>query len=468
MLLTTAKGQCIRFPVPEVRVFKGRDSMGVRGINLAEGDDIISMAILRHVEATSEDRAELPQDAPRGHGEQTNGENGATDAEEETAQAVALSPERYTEMSAQEQFILTVSERGYGKRTSSYEYTGSPGAAEKASPRWRSTAATAASWRPSRWSTRTRSCSSRIAASSSASRSKDIRVVGRGTQGVTVFSTRDGERVVSVASTSRATMRWKATSLQVRRGVGGIAGHRAACRVIPGEGSRARAGDPHPECTGVRVPFPALRAAEVHRALSLTPAEPRRRRLPWNAPGQVRHHHDTHRALYRHLRPVWQRPSRRGRASLPPRRPARHRDRRPLVQGSHLSGRRARREMLREAAGRSLRQSRQISISRPSTISRSMRPGATGASILARSLRDGTDLDYEMQMAAMNATMAPDVQTVFFPASPMVRPITATLVRQIAAMGGDVSRLRAPYRRRPSEAEVRAAVRPHSSRRLDR
>jgi pantetheine-phosphate adenylyltransferase len=62
-----------------------------------------------------------------------------------------------------------------------------------------------------------------------------------------------------------------------------------------------------------------------------------------------------------------------------------------------------------------------------------------GASILVRGLRDGTDLDYEMQMAAMNATMAPDVQTVFFPASPMVRPITATLVRQIASMGGDVS-----------------------------
>lgn len=62
-----------------------------------------------------------------------------------------------------------------------------------------------------------------------------------------------------------------------------------------------------------------------------------------------------------------------------------------------------------------------------------------GASILVRGLRDGTDLDYEMQMAAMNATLAPDVQTVFFPSSPMVRPITATLVRQIAAMGGDVS-----------------------------
>lgn len=61
-----------------------------------------------------------------------------------------------------------------------------------------------------------------------------------------------------------------------------------------------------------------------------------------------------------------------------------------------------------------------------------------GASLIVRGLRDGTDLDYEMQMAAMNATMAPTVQTVFFAASPPVRPITATLVRQIAAMGGDV------------------------------
>lgn len=62
-----------------------------------------------------------------------------------------------------------------------------------------------------------------------------------------------------------------------------------------------------------------------------------------------------------------------------------------------------------------------------------------GATVLVRGLRDGTDLDYEMQMAAMNATMAPEIQTVFCPASPLVRPITATLVRQIAAMGGDVS-----------------------------
>jgi pantetheine-phosphate adenylyltransferase len=62
-----------------------------------------------------------------------------------------------------------------------------------------------------------------------------------------------------------------------------------------------------------------------------------------------------------------------------------------------------------------------------------------GANLLIRGLRDGTDLDYEMQMAGMNEAMAPDVATVFLPASPLVRPITATLVRQIAGMGGDVS-----------------------------
>lgn len=67
-----------------------------------------------------------------------------------------------------------------------------------------------------------------------------------------------------------------------------------------------------------------------------------------------------------------------------------------------------------------------------------------GATLLLRGLRDGTDLDYEMQMAGMNGEMAPDVQTLFLPASPAVRHITATLVRQIASMGGDVSAFTPP------------------------
>jgi len=62
-----------------------------------------------------------------------------------------------------------------------------------------------------------------------------------------------------------------------------------------------------------------------------------------------------------------------------------------------------------------------------------------GAGIIVRGVRDGRDVDYEMQMAAMNATLAPDITSVFVPASPTTRHITATLVRQIAAMGGDVA-----------------------------
>ncbi|MFT0859054.1 pantetheine-phosphate adenylyltransferase [Ancylobacter sp. G4_0304] len=82
-----------------------------------------------------------------------------------------------------------------------------------------------------------------------------------------------------------------------------------------------------------------------------------------------------------------------------------------------------------------------------------------GATLLIRGLRDGTDLDYEMQMAGMNAVLRPEVQTVFLPASPIARPITATLVRQIAQMGGDVSafvppavldRLKARFGRAPA------------------
>ena len=78
------------------------------------------------------------------------------------------------------------------------------------------------------------------------------------------------------------------------------------------------------------------------------------------------------------------------------------------------------------------------SIAPPMTNSR-YRSAKTGATIMIRGLRDGTDLDFEMQIAGMNETMAPNMRTVFVPASPAVRPITATLVRQIAGMGGDVS-----------------------------
>jgi DNA gyrase subunit A len=126
VLLTTARGQCIRFPADDVRLFKGRDSDGVRGIRLDNADTVISMAILAHVEATPTERAAFLKQASavrRGQG----GEEAevTTDLEAEgvaEVSAAELGPERYAELSAQEQFVLTVSERGYGKRTSSYAY----------------------------------------------------------------------------------------------------------------------------------------------------------------------------------------------------------------------------------------------------------------------------------------------------------------------------------------------------------
>ncbi|MBR1127779.1 DNA gyrase subunit A [Bradyrhizobium iriomotense] len=122
VLLTAAGGQCIRFPVTDVRVFTGRTSMGVRGIALGEGDKVISLAILRHVETTSDERSAYLKMRRAVAGEAAS-EEAAVDAEaEETSGSFQLPQERYVEMSAAEQVVLTVSVNGYGKRTSSYEY----------------------------------------------------------------------------------------------------------------------------------------------------------------------------------------------------------------------------------------------------------------------------------------------------------------------------------------------------------
>jgi len=117
ILLTTALGQCIRFEVEDVRVFKGRDSTGVRGINLATGDRVIGMSILQHVEASADERAAYIKMRRAMAGE---GEEGSEP--EEGAVETAISQERYIAMGAAEQFVLTISENGYGKRSSSYEY----------------------------------------------------------------------------------------------------------------------------------------------------------------------------------------------------------------------------------------------------------------------------------------------------------------------------------------------------------
>ncbi|MGV6871255.1 DNA gyrase subunit A [Pseudochelatococcus sp. B33] len=209
VLLTTASGQAIRFATPEVRVFKGRDSTGVRGIALVPGDRVISLSILRHVEASPDERAtylKLANAARRAlngdavEGEETNGNGAAVDGEDagqEIAREIVLGQERYAELSANEQFVLTLSENGYGKRTSAYEYrvTGRGG---------KGIVAMAVNGR-----------NGQLVASFPVEPSdqimlvtdggqlirvpvEGIRMTGRSAQGVIVFNTSEDERVVSV------------------------------------------------------------------------------------------------------------------------------------------------------------------------------------------------------------------------------------------------------------------------------
>jgi DNA gyrase subunit A len=125
VLLATLRGRAIRFvaDVDTLRVFAGRDSSGVRGIRLAEGDRVIALAVLRHVEATADERSaylRLAAHKRRALGEEV--EAPSADDDEASDGDAALSPERVSEMEATEQFLLAVTDRGFGKRSSAYEY----------------------------------------------------------------------------------------------------------------------------------------------------------------------------------------------------------------------------------------------------------------------------------------------------------------------------------------------------------
>jgi DNA gyrase subunit A len=201
VLLTAAGGQCIRFPVTDVRVFQGRTSMGVRGIALAKNDRLISLAILRHVEATSDERSAYLKMRRAVAGEAANGEAAAEEAPEadteETSGSIQLSSERYVEMSAQEQVVLTVSVNGYGKRTSSYEYrtTGRGGKGIVAMSVSNRNGKLVASFPVED--------SDQIMLVTDKGQLircpvEGIRIAGRSTQGVIVFDTAEDEHVVSV------------------------------------------------------------------------------------------------------------------------------------------------------------------------------------------------------------------------------------------------------------------------------
>ncbi len=198
VLLTSAAGQCIRFAVTDVRVFQGRTSIGVRGINLGEGDKLISLSILRHVASTAEERAAYLKRANavrRGLTEQDE-ENGSAD-QEEAEGSIELGETRYVEMSAAEQFVLTISEKGFGKRTSSFEYrtTGRGGKGIVAMAITEKNGPIVASFPVEE--------SDQIMLVTDGGQLircpvDGIRIAGRSTQGVIVFSTGEGEKVASV------------------------------------------------------------------------------------------------------------------------------------------------------------------------------------------------------------------------------------------------------------------------------
>ncbi|MDO5706804.1 MAG: DNA gyrase C-terminal beta-propeller domain-containing protein, partial [Paracoccus sp. (in: a-proteobacteria)] len=119
VMLVTAMGRAIRFPSTDVRVFKGRDSTGVRGIRLAAGDTVVSMAVIRHFEATPEERATYIRMRRAVEGAL---DDGAEPDEDEIVAEGDLSQERYAEMSAAEDLILTITARGSGKLSSAHDY----------------------------------------------------------------------------------------------------------------------------------------------------------------------------------------------------------------------------------------------------------------------------------------------------------------------------------------------------------
>jgi DNA gyrase subunit A len=197
VLLTTRDGQCIRFPANKTSQKKGRDTIGDIGIKLASEDKVISMSILRHIDATAEERAAyLKRASAVRRGITAEVEVVGTDVEEAEG-AIELGEQRYVEMSEAEQFVLTIAERGYGKRSSSYEYrtTGRGGKGIVAMAVTAKTGRLVASFP-------VEDADQLMLVTDGGqlirTRVEGIRIAGRSTQGVIVFDTAEDERVVSV------------------------------------------------------------------------------------------------------------------------------------------------------------------------------------------------------------------------------------------------------------------------------
>ncbi len=200
VLLAAQSGKCVRFPVTGVRVFKSRTSDGVRGMRLGEGDTVISMSILRGVESTTEERvAYLKIAAQRRRLQGENVDAGESDGEEEQVQAITLTEERIQELGTQEQFILTITQNGFGKRSSAYEYrvTNRGGSGIVNIITSARNGAVIASF-PVLDADQIMLMTDK--AKLIRTPVKDVRIAGRNTQGVTILKTADSEKVVSATA----------------------------------------------------------------------------------------------------------------------------------------------------------------------------------------------------------------------------------------------------------------------------
>ncbi len=197
IMLATRGGKCIRFPVTDVRVFVGRNSVGVRGIKLADKDEVISMSVLKHSDATAEQRDEYSRISSAIKRMEAENGNTVTVKATDTGLLNILTAEQFEEMQANEQFILTVTCTGYGKRSSSYEYrvTGRGGsgiANMEMSPRNKEVV--------SSFPIEDNNQIMMVTDGGKLIRMpvEDIRIAGRKTQGVILFRTAEDEQVVSV------------------------------------------------------------------------------------------------------------------------------------------------------------------------------------------------------------------------------------------------------------------------------
>ena len=197
VLLSTRQGKCIRFEVSDVRVFAGRSSMGVRGIKLGEGDEVISMSILKHVDFDTESRdAYLKMSRKLRGGDEV--EEVADGEEAAAATTKVLSEDEFKRFASAEEFILTATRNGFGKRTSAYEYriTNRGGSGIVSIATSKRNGEVVASFPVAD--------KDQVMMITDAGRLiripvGDVRIAGRSTQGVTMFATGEEENVTSVA-----------------------------------------------------------------------------------------------------------------------------------------------------------------------------------------------------------------------------------------------------------------------------